>query len=65
MVVSNETKPNEPIRWILVAGNHIRGGEAISFKFSDLNKMVTIAMRLRAFGYRKIRTFPAKLEKQK
>lgn len=47
-------------QWIVVAGGHARSGETMSMRFGDLNQMLVAIVRLRAFGYSLIRTYPAR-----
>lgn len=47
-------------RWVLVARGHVRGCEAVSLKFNNINDMVAASSRLRGIGYTLIRTFPEK-----
>lgn len=55
-VVYTDLRP----RWVLVAGGHVRGCEAVLLKFNNMDNMVIASSRLRGIGYTLIRTFPVK-----
>ena len=51
-------------RWVVIASGHIQGGQAASFRFNNLDSMITAVTRLRAFGYSAIRTYPHKVTQE-